>query len=1358
MAGIGAASIPVWIAGYGNLLTFGPGQVPMAPGSGLLFVLLGTALLTVRWRTHGTAATPLSQVFAAAALILSLAFVASQSIGYDLSFERWLSGTSEVRGGIRIGRVSLITAFLLAGTATALLLRSSQERRLLQGIIPSLVLASSIVILQGYALGVPLLYGGDMIPVAAPTATLLGVCSIAALLDLGPDTWPLRLVSPSARPGVVPSKGAFVWLAMLLSGIVLTSGYFWYRGEVARNERRLTTTLGTIVTLKSREIATWYRGQMLTARAVSKRMQPSESFIRQATPTASAADRRAVQAWLVALQQESDYERIALYDGGRRFVAAAGALDDKLQQDLQRRIERLPATDSVIVDDLHRVGPSTRMVFWAPLPRNPGRDDSPGAWVALVVDANRALFPMMREVPVAYRTGEFLLWRAEPDSLHLLSDPNTEATLALRVTVARSDSTALVARALQRESGSIGALDYRGVSVRGTVLAIPRTSWLLVAKVDEAEIREPIRRAALRATLVVLLFLLGVAAVIYALWYRRDLARTQRELALLADRERGIEELRRNEARYARALRGTTDGLWDWDFSSGEVFVSPRWREIVGVSLDAKIHRVSDLLSYFDPADAARHELVLARHLEFGEPYDLEMKLRSSSTESPRWIRTRGEAERDERGRATRMGGAITDITRRRLTEASLRRSERVLRMRGAVNHAIVRAEVEQELLQIVCDVAVRDGGYRMAWVGAKQHDEEQSVLPVAIAGNALGYLRENPISWGDNERGRGPTGRCLRSGEPQVAQNLLSEQNYEPWRKAASERGYQSSLSIPLSVNNDVVGGLMLYADEPNAFDAEELALATELGRDISFGVAVLRNQRTLDAQREQLTLFRQVIDRSADAIYVSDLSTGLFVDFNAAALAQLAYTETEMRALGPADIVADIGAQGGLATVATAVRNAGGLLRPSTYRRKDGDQVPVEVALTVIDIGQRSLMLSIARDISERMKSLNEREELQSQLTRSQKMESVGRLAGGVAHDFNNLLTVITTSADLALGELTAEHPVRHDIAEIRNAGERAARLTRQLLAFSRQQVLKREVLNLNDVVTKFLAMLSRVIGEDIHLDLKLAPKVPAIFADAGQLEQVLMNLCVNARDAMPRGGTLTISTGQATIDEEHAARREGMTEGPYVTLVVTDTGVGMDRATQAKIFEPFFTTKEQGRGTGLGLSTVYGIVKQSGGSIWCYSEIGIGTTFRIYLPVTDEVADEQTSAPTRGVPRGKETVLVVEDEASIRFVATRVLERSGYTVLEADSGPAALALLESHQGNLDLVLTDLVMPGMTGIELAEELKKRRPHLKILFTSGYSADVVSDRFTPDGEWNFISKPYGVRDLVQEVRRVLDS
>jgi two-component system, cell cycle sensor histidine kinase and response regulator CckA len=562
----------------------------------------------------------------------------------------------------------------------------------------------------------------------------------------------------------------------------------------------------------------------------------------------------------------------------------------------------------------------------------------------------------------------------------------------------------------------------------------------------------------------------------------------------------------------------------------------------------------------------------------------------------------------------------------------------------------------------------------------------------------------------------------------------------------------------VPLQVGGDVIGALMIYAGEPDAFDAEELTLLSELARDLSFGIAVLRDHATMERQREQLLLFRQTIERHSDAIFIADIDSGRFVDFNEAALRQLGYSADEMRQIGPSDVVVDIGSRGGFAAVAANIKSAGGLVRTTLHRRKDGTEVPVEVALSLLEISGRQLVLGIARDVSDRLQSDSEREELQRQLNRAQKMESVGRLAGGVAHDFNNLLTVITATTDLALGEVSADSTQHHDLVEIRSAAERATALTRQLLAFSRQQVLKREVLDINDVVSTFLKMLSRVIGEDIHVELKLGSDVPSIVADAGQLEQVLMNLCVNARDAMPAGGTLVIGTGFAEVDAEHAALREGMVKGRYALLTVSDTGVGMDKATQAKIFDPFFTTKAVGRGTGLGLSTVYGIVKQSGGSIWVYSEPGRGTTFRIYLPITDEETTESSSAPHARLRRGEETILVVEDEESIRMVARRVLEREGYTVLEAASGPEAIALLERHTGPLHLVMTDLVMPGMTGIELAQRLAASHPTLKMLFTSGYSADVVSDRFRPSDEWNFIAKPYGVRELAAEVRRVLDA
>ena len=386
-----------------------------------------------------------------------------------------------------------------------------------------------------------------------------------------------------------------------------------------------------------------------------------------------------------------------------------------------------------------------------------------------------------------------------------------------------------------------------------------------------------------------------------------------------------------------------------------------------------------------------------------------------------------------------------------------------------------------------------------------------------------------------------------------------------------------------------------------------------------------------------------------------------------------------------------------------------------------------------------------------------ITEQTELRAQFLQSQKMESVGQLAGGVAHDFNNLLTVINGTADLALENLEAGDPMRADLLQIRDAGNRATSLTSQLLAFSRKQIMKPDVLDLNALVKPMQAMLQRLIGE--HIELVFAAETPlgSVRADAGQIEQVVMNLAVNARDAMPDGGMLTIETQDVELDADYAAEHPTVTPGRYVMLAVSDNGVGMDEATRERIFEPFFTTKSKARGTGLGLSTVYGIVTQSGGNVWVYSEPGRGTTFKIYLPRVDEAARVVQPARTPTATRGTGTILVVEDETAVRNLATRVLHSAGYTVVTASNATEALSLLDRHEGTVDLMLTDLVMPGMSGRELAERLADIRPGIKVLYTSGYTDDTVLRHGVIDNSAQFIGKPYTVTELTRKVRELLD-
>src|SRR3984885_13182311 len=390
-----------------------------------------------------------------------------------------------------------------------------------------------------------------------------------------------------------------------------------------------------------------------------------------------------------------------------------------------------------------------------------------------------------------------------------------------------------------------------------------------------------------------------------------------------------------------------------------------------------------------------------------------------------------------------------------------------------------------------------------------------------------------------------------------------------------------------------------------------------------------------------------------------------------------------------------------------------------------------------------------------------VTERRVLEDQLRQSQKMEAVGRLAGGIAHDFNNLLMVISGYSEFLLERLGAEPQLRGPAQEIASAAERASSLTRQLLAFSRKQMLAPRIVNLNEVATENTKMLTRMIGEDIDLVMVPGANLWPVRARAGQIEQVIMNLAVNARDAMPSGGKLTIETSNVTLDEAYARFHAPLPPGDYVMVAISDTGNGMDNETQSHIFEPFFTTKGT-KGTGLGLSTVYGIVKQSGGYIWVHSEVGRGTTFKIYLPRVASTGEAvtQVAVPVeyRKVEPGRETILLVEDEPNLRYLARQYLEKQGYRVIEAADGAVAVQIAVAHEGVIHLLLTDVIMPGMNGRELAQRISEIRPNVKILYMSGYTENVIGQNGTLDAGVRLLQKPFNLRDLKSVVREVLDT
>jgi len=496
-----------------------------------------------------------------------------------------------------------------------------------------------------------------------------------------------------------------------------------------------------------------------------------------------------------------------------------------------------------------------------------------------------------------------------------------------------------------------------------------------------------------------------------------------------------------------------------------------------------------------------------------------------------------------------------------------------------------------------------------------------------------------------------------------------------------------------------------------------------------------------------ESARRYRLLFDNNPQPMWVYDQQTMKFLAVNDAAIESYGYTREEFLGMTLLDIRPQEDVPKLLASFAvptTDLHTEG----PWRHRKKGGAVIAVEITEHPLVFDDRPACLVLASDITEK-------KQLEEQFHRAQRLESVGRLAGGVAHDFNNLLTVINGYSEMLLAAMPAGSPYREEVNEIRAAGERAGALTQQLLAFSRRQIVKPAVVNLNDVVGDMQKMLRRLIREDIQVIAKLTPELGNITADPGQVQQVIMNLAVNARDAMPSGGTIMIETANVAFDEAYASTHADTRPGPHVMLAVSDTGTGMTPEVKKRLFEPFFTTKPTGTGTGLGLATVYGMVKQSGGWIWVYSEPGRGSTFKVYFPRTDSApAAPQPVSKSEG--GGAETILVVEDQAEVRNLAVTALRKCGYTVHSAADGAEALSFSRQFDGPIHLLLTDVIMPGITGREIADKLRGERPGLRVLFMSGYTANVIAHHGVLDAGIDYLQKPFTPELLAGKVREVL--
>ena len=606
-----------------------------------------------------------------------------------------------------------------------------------------------------------------------------------------------------------------------------------------------------------------------------------------------------------------------------------------------------------------------------------------------------------------------------------------------------------------------------------------------------------------------------------------------------------------------------------------------------------------------------------------------------------------------------------------------------------------------------------------------------------------------------------------LSQRTPLVANDGPDDPRLESIRDALVERNTSSILVVPLTIKNKVMGGIGLRSVEPYSFTVQQVGLAWRVADQLSSGIARAR----LDKERRLLTA---AIRQTADSVIITDVQ-GTIVYVNPGFEQITGYSRADVFGRNPRLLKSGEQDQAFYQDLWKTLAAGKTWRGRFVDRKKDGTVFTVDSSIAPVrdERGQIVNYVDVQRDVTHEL-------QLEEQYLQAQKMEVVGQLAGGIAHDFNNLLTAIKGYTGLTLSTLhdlrsnvrsTSPDPgtavlnagdldtMRVDLEGIDSATDQAAGLVRQLMAFSRKQVLRPQILDLNNVVTHSRKMLRHLIGEDIDLVTQLDPDPGHVKADPGQIEQVIMNLAVNARDAMPNGGTFTLETYTLEPDRDDAQAHPDLEPRVYVLLSISDTGTGMDKEVLAHLFEPFFTTKEAGKGTGLGLATVHGIVSQTGGHIEVSSKLGVGTTFKIYLPcVAAEISATPQDTSAEALPTGCETILVVEDEESVRDLTVRVLEQQGYTVLAAGHPKEALRWSEQHRTQIHLLVTDVIMPGMNGTELARALASSRSGLKILYVSGYTADAIAQRFVLDPDIAFLQKPFTARAMAREVRRLLDA
>jgi PAS domain S-box-containing protein len=811
--------------------------------------------------------------------------------------------------------------------------------------------------------------------------------------------------------------------------------------------------------------------------------------------------------------------------------------------------------------------------------------------------------------------------------------------------------------------------------------------------------------------------------------------------------------LRISEERLNHLSRATNDAIWDWDVRHDAMW----WNEVF-----------ESLLGYARSAETTFDQWLGHVHADDRERVRQRMRqLLDSNTAS--WtdeyrfvaddgrivaVFDRGYVIRDDDGIPMRVVGSMTDMTEHKRGEEALLQSRRALEILSLGNEALVRSESEADLLRDICQIAIGIGGFRLAWVGYAMDDAAKSVVPQAFAGmDSSDYFREAGISWSDTlPGGQGPAGLAIRTGEVVVITDVESDPRFARWRDAARVHGFRGVIALPMSDDNRTFGVLVLYLTEVRTPPTEELDRLRDLTDNIAFGIGNLRARVERRAAADQLARQAALLDKAQDAIFVLDLEHRVTY-WNRSAERIYGWTAEEMMGESALERMAMIDPTTLVASVAATIANGDwtGNLR---HVRRNSSEVEIEGRWSLLrdDDGRPTAILAINTDITERRK-------LEAQFFRAQRLESIGTLASGIAHDLNNLLAPIVMGVDL-IRQIDSSEKLKRVLENIERSATRGAELVKQVLSFARGADGARVPLHLSDTVREIASIVHDTFPKNIVLRTDLAPDEWQVSGDPTQLNQVVLNLCVNARDAMPDGGRLIVRTYNEVIDEHYASMNRDVAPGRFVVTEVSDTGHGMPKEILDRIFEPFFTTKDVRTGTGLGLSTVIGIVRSYGGFVHVYSEVGNGTTFKIALPAQDSgaetaAAQEQRDPPPRG---HGELILIVDDETSILSVTSQTLEAFGYRAITAEDGAEGIALYAQRRDEIAVVLTDMMMPVMDGMALISAVKRINPAAKIIAASGQIANAKIARAASAGVTDFLAKPYTADALLRRIHSALNA